>query len=253
MTAWDTETFLIEEYVPAPELVCVSFDDGRLLSAKTGASEMDKYLSGDEVLIGHNTAFDLAVLCMRNRALVPEVFEKYRRGQIRDTRVREQILDKASGKLNEHRYSLKDLARRRLKKTLRKDQWRLGYQSLVSTPIEKWPQGARDYAIQDAVTTRAVHDNQGDGLPGELEHALGAWAMYLMGTSELRGNLVHANFGCLKSGNISKLESIRDQLIERDVTTDITSFMSKRFATFVFNVRRNIGAEILTWGAWGRG
>src|SRR5712692_716410 len=108
MLAWDTETCLIEEYVPAPELVCVSFDTGELLGAREGAARMEELLNGNEVLIGHNTPFDVSVLCARDSRLVPLCARAYRDGRLRDTRTREQQLDYVAGTLQSHRYALKD-------------------------------------------------------------------------------------------------------------------------------------------------
>jgi DNA polymerase-1 len=64
------------------------------------------------------------------------------------------------GKVRAKGYSLFDLAVRRLGVRLDKDTWRMRYHELWDIPLEEWPQGARDYADADAVTTLRIYEAQ---------------------------------------------------------------------------------------------
>jgi len=245
MLAWDTETCLIEEYVPAPELVCVSFDDGSLLDAREGAARMEELLNGNEVLIAHNAPFDLAVLGMRSRRLLPGITRAYMDSRIHCTKSRAQVRDCLDGALGDHKYSLKDLAKRHLHRMLKKDQWRLGYAALKDIPITDWPEGARIYAVTDAVIAKELHTAQGPELPEDKYHAYASWLMYIMHTPELRGAFLINND--TRGFPITQIDKIREEMMVRDLTTDLTPMMGKKFMSFVYRVSYNLVREAFTW------
>src|SRR5579859_5554839 len=89
-----------------------------------------RYLREEKLLIGHNIAFDLAVLAHEDPSLLPLIFQAYVRGRIRDTGIRQQLIDIAKGQLRFHadedgeivktEYHLADLVRRHFGQVLDK-------------------------------------------------------------------------------------------------------------------------------------
>jgi DNA polymerase-1 len=124
-------------------------------------------------LIGHNIAYDLAVLVAQFPRFLRPVFEAYKENRISDTMLRQKLLDNAIGRFRGYRvektgplkkgekpyrwisygYSLDDCYFRLTKKRLDKDTWRLRYGELRDLPLELWPEGAREYPILDAQAT----------------------------------------------------------------------------------------------------
>lgn len=98
--AVDTETFLIEAGILAPELVCVSAAervDGRirlhLFDHDNGIRFFESLLLDDAVtLIFHNAPFDLAVFGRAAPHLMPLIFRALAIGRIADTQTREQLI-----------------------------------------------------------------------------------------------------------------------------------------------------------------
>jgi DNA polymerase I-like protein with 3'-5' exonuclease and polymerase domains len=157
--------------------------------------------------VNQNIVFDLGVVCAAYPALLPLVFEAYDEGLIEDTMIREQLLDIAAGSLGwvrgavsprgtkiKRAYTLKDMAKRRLNVDMDKTTWRLGYASLVDVPLADWPQGAKDYAIDDTGIALQVYLSQRDELledgiedvPNSIEQARAHWALHLMSTWGIR-------------------------------------------------------------------
>lgn len=100
---FDTETCLFRAGCMAPEAVCFTWqvpgeepgimhaEDLRALPTIRG------WLEGTELLVGHNVAYDFAVLCAQWPELIPLVFKAYDDDRITDTKVRQQLLDIAAG------------------------------------------------------------------------------------------------------------------------------------------------------------
>jgi len=133
------------------------------------------------VLIGHNIAYDLAVTAAQYPELIPAIFEMYEQGRVRDTMIRQKLLDIAQGifrgfmappskeDLKQGRkkgkwvalnYSLDDCYYRYTKKRLDKDTWRLEYERLRDLPLSEWPEGAKEYPLKDTDATWVVYWNQ---------------------------------------------------------------------------------------------
>lgn len=157
--------------------------------------------------VNQNIVFDLGVVCAAYPALLPLVFEAYDEGLIEDTMIREQLIDIAAGSLGwvrgavsprgtkiKRAYTLKDMAKRRLNVDMDKTTWRMGYASLVDVPLSQWPQGAKDYAIDDTAIALQVYLSQRDELledgiedvPNSIEQARAHWALHLMSTWGIR-------------------------------------------------------------------
>lgn len=194
--AFDTETFRFGPGRKAPPLVCVSLATGKtdrillhwkdspeiveelLTPEKTTDGSSGAVSSGGYILIGHNVAYDFAVLAAEFPRLLPLIFKAYEDGRIRDTMLRQQLLDiavgwfrgrwlKRPGKDGKqeafwqvHGYGLDDITWRHLKIKLEKTEWRLRYSEFRDIPIPLWPEGARKYAKDDAGATLGVHDVQ---------------------------------------------------------------------------------------------
>lgn len=206
----DLETHLIKPGMIMPRMVCLTFaqhdlSDGIFLRDE-GLRKAKRWLKED-TFVGQNICFDLGVLCAEDEEFIPLVFQALDEGRIRDTLIRQKLLDNATGELKflfdeesqEYRqanFSLQNLVKRHLNKFLPKgeDTYRKRYNELDGVPLDQWPQKAIDYAIGDAIDTLAVYDCQqkiidvdhdGD-LPGEASTMQAAWALHLMGAWGLR-------------------------------------------------------------------
>lgn len=157
--AFDTESWLIEPGKLAPELVCVqwSVDGGppRMIHRDRAYSTVKAWLEGDDLIVGHNVAYDLAVIGTQWPDLLPAIFAKYDRDQITDTLLREQLLRIALGTFRKEivngeavpvKYSLADCIRRHFGRHLKKEGWRLFYRAFDTViDISMWPRVAEDF------------------------------------------------------------------------------------------------------------
>lgn len=164
--AFDTETALITAETITPALACVSYFDGEnsgLLhwtESQPWLEETLRNATKECPLVGHNIVFDLAVIANEFPNLLPLVFDALDRDAIRDTVIREKLINIASGDPKTFRYSLKDLVKKYFNQELDKDEWRLGYGKLRSLPLASWPAGARVYPVKDAVVTGKLYEAQ---------------------------------------------------------------------------------------------
>jgi len=199
--AIDTETELIRPGCLAPKLVCLSWafvseTTGSIVSGVAKDPEDIERTFGQWIngaanytngvrIIGHNTAYDMAVLGSYNPAWLHLMFKAYERGNINDTKIRQQLIDIADGSFwkNKKRggYSLKSLAEKHLKIEIDKgaDTWRLRYGELLHVDLDDWPDEAKEYAIKDAEVTYEVFCSQGT-VTNSKEQTANAWALHLM-------------------------------------------------------------------------
>lgn len=164
MLALDTETFLIAPGLLAPPLVCVSLSDGADadLYTSNSASEMLTAIGAmQEKIVGHNIAYDMAVLAEQYPELRPQIWSLYEQDRITDTGIRQRLIDIAHGDLRRKGYSLAALVERHLRIELPKaDTWRLRYAELADVPLLAWPPEAKQYALDDAHATWHVWQAQ---------------------------------------------------------------------------------------------
>lgn len=180
--AWDTETALFGPGRRAPKLSCVSWmQDGELglLSYRDCLPWfLEKLKDPNTLHVGHNVAYDMAVIAAEHPELLPWIFRAYAENRVTDTMLRQQLLDNAVGKFRGywtecldsegHRdekwvpiyYSLDACYHRYTKKHLDKDTWRLRYGELREVPLDMWPAGAQTYPLDDAKSTKLVYDAQ---------------------------------------------------------------------------------------------
>lgn len=209
LLAFDTETHLITPGNLAPRLVCMSTYDGEegdLFTRDEAIERFAEMITDDSLtLIGHNVAYDMAVMAAAEDALLSAIFEAYADGRVKDTKIREQLSFIAQGRLQfdfvekvKHpSFSLAACVRRNLNEHLEKeDTWRLRYAELDGVPLEDWPADAAVYALDDAQKTFEVYVqqerlwNQGKpmalGITNEDEQVRAAWALHLMSCWGLR-------------------------------------------------------------------
>jgi hypothetical protein len=177
--AFDTETWLIQPGLLAPPLVCGSYAIDPILHDLHGAETediMDKVetrrafrqvLEGPSVLVGHNLAYDLGVMCADDPTLVPLVFAKLERDEAFDTMLAEKLIQIHEGTLGDGHsssgsgFSLEELGRKylgsdRAAEKSGPDAWRLRYAELDGIPLDQRPEAARAYPIRDARETYDV-------------------------------------------------------------------------------------------------
>lgn len=219
LISWDLETHIIKPGLLTPRMVCLSYAErdqepgdtpgplvvSGLVLREEGLVFIERWLRDDDVvLLGHNITFDLGVVAAERPELLPLIFEKYEKGLVRDTLTNQQMLDIASGEMKyyvdedgepKHTvYTLAALAYRLLKKFLvKKDTWRLKYALLDGVPLADWPEDAKKYAIDDAVTTLEVFEKQMEiagvpEIPNAKEQFKAAWSLHLMSAWGVRTN-----------------------------------------------------------------
>ena len=184
----DTETHLIYAGRLAPPLVCVQIahDDAPPAIFLASDPELPALLvcALQHRVVGHNIAYDLAVLCNRFPSLWPHVWLAYDDGRVGDTLYAAQLFDIAHGKLGK-KYSLKDLAKIYAGMDLSKgdDSWQLRYHTLEAVPVARWPKEAVQYALLDVEATRKVwlelsHNGQKE-IPTLAHQCRAYWALHL--------------------------------------------------------------------------
>jgi DNA polymerase-1 len=232
---WDCESHLIKPGCAAPRLVCVSTvsESGKtgLFDRASGLQLMRQVLEDKSVIVvGHNVFYDLGVLCAEDPAVfVPLVFKAFDDFRVRDTIIRQQLIDIATGNLKyrldpdtdtyvKTGYTLADLVLRLLGRVLPKeDTWRLKYALLDGVPIKDWPADARKYAIDDSVATREVYFKQADlagnggVIPTEERATRDAWALWLMSAWGVRtdGKAVAKLKGELEAEQAEAVEKLK--------------------------------------------
>lgn len=214
--AFDTETFLFAPEYLAPRIVCLTYAFRRdrkveryLTSNGDGDTLFDDCKDlltlGEHRLVGHNVAFDLAVIAENFPALEPLIWDKLEAGEITDTMIREMLLNLSThgavdnlelddGTSLRLSYHLSDLvlARLGIDRSASKtgpDIWRLNYHTLDGKPGRRYPKEASEYALDDAEDTLRVYEDQcedrqtDDGYASygsQGFHTMAAFALYLI-------------------------------------------------------------------------
>lgn len=176
--AFDLETYRFRPGCMAPRPVCLSYAHGTTKGIKVGR-EIKAYahsifqhaLEGHAVIVGHSVSFDMAVLLAHVPELAPMVWDLYGQGLVRCTLVREKLLDIANAthggewdpKLErkiKKSYSLEAIVKRKFGRDRDKETWRTSYADLAQVELGLWPQGAIDYAVDDATDTLEIYQEQ---------------------------------------------------------------------------------------------
>lgn len=175
----DTETRLFSPGNMAPEIICLSWAEGNesgLMLAKDIDAWLEPLLDlaieGKLQFVGQYIAYDFGCLLEHHPRLGPKIWATYDAGAVNDTRIREQLLDihdgvlrfwqPTPGVLKAKNYSLGHVVLNRFKHELDKTTWRTGYSQFANVPLDQWPEGAKRYAIDDAVWTLRLFYDQSD-------------------------------------------------------------------------------------------
>jgi DNA polymerase I len=185
--AFDTETYLIAPGRLAPRLVCASFAESKgvvLLPAGDALAYFRDLLENPNVrLIGHNVAFDMAVMIHADPSLAPRIFDAYSKDRVVCTQVNE-TMDWIGSRAGTQSFSLAACAKRHLDVEMAgkagEDAWRFRYRELEGIPVKDWPIEARSYALLDARYTYDVWQAQ-DRWPDLHNQVRAAFALHLMG------------------------------------------------------------------------
>lgn len=205
--SFDTETKLIRPGLLAPPLVCASTalasDSYGLFHHTEARPFVEKMLGGDELLVGHHIAYDMAVIAAKWPDLLPLIFDVYAADRVSDTGIREKLnhialgvyrrFEHSDGSWEKLNYALEDLARRHLGVVMEKGGWQLRFGELMDVPLALWPEEASEYAIGDAVITLEVWKKQEQDrqyLEDEFRQARSEFWLYLMSCWGLRTDLV---------------------------------------------------------------
>ena len=201
--AYDTETDLISPGRAAPPLACLSYvtEEGAegLVNRHDALPLFERWLDEKRTFVGQNIAFDMGVMAAEYPHLLPRIFDSYDAGRVKDTKIRQQIVDiamgcyrgftKDNGEKVRYDYSLAALAKRFLGIVLDKDTYRMGYGALRDIPISLWPEGAQKYALDDArVTATLFRTQQQDEqwMPDEAHRMRSCWWQHLTATWGIR-------------------------------------------------------------------
>ena len=233
LIGFDFETYLIEPGVLAPRAVCLSLAGSgtpptylpkdtdtwwRSVDSGWEAVFHARHTRGifsnlfgdlDVTLVAHNLSFDLGVLIKKEPSLIAEVFAMMEKGRLRDTLIREKLINVAYGKLDfdpdtrkRSQYSLAGLVLKYFKEDISAskvgDSWRLRYNELDFVPLQEWPLEALVYSAQDSTWARLLFERQtrtptsvvvgttshqlhkDDLVTNELEQTAAALALHLM-------------------------------------------------------------------------
>lgn len=171
IVAFDTETALIRPALLAPPLVCLTWqspgEEAQIAHVSDAEPILRQWLESDVILVGHNVAYDLAVIAQRFPHLDSLIIKACDEDRVTDTMIRQWLLDGAGGvyrgrtddkgKYFAYEYTLEALARRNTDLRLFKDGWRLSYAEFIDTPLPEWPRRARE--VQEAARPRVAELN----------------------------------------------------------------------------------------------
>lgn len=173
--AFDTETALIRPALLAPPLVCLTWQrpglEPRIVDSGNAKLYVAEWLRDQQTLIvGHNVAYDLAVVGAAYPDLLPAIFAAYDADRVTDTGLREKLIDIARGTYRgrvvgnghwiKHEYSLEALAKRCAGIEIQKDAWRLSYGEFLGLPLAKWPARAREIQAQAKERLASLPDDE---------------------------------------------------------------------------------------------
>lgn len=236
--SWDLETHLINETYPAPIghqgpapiPVVMAYKEGKQ-SAQLTQDDMGTFVydwleDDDIVLLGQNLPFDFGCVIEHLNVPIELVFEKYNKGLVRDTMIREQLLALATGEAVRDpgkRYDLGSMVKKYLKKDISEskseDAWRLRYSELYDVPLDEWPQEAIDYPLDDVTHTLKVfaaqHKQRELFQSNELAQTRAAFDLHLITLNSPRVDPKQVE--AFKEAHIHQVEAARAPLIKAGV------------------------------------
>lgn len=211
---FDSETFTFRDGLMAPPPVCFQFkrdnEEPFILLAKEGSDFLEKELRNPEtIFVLQNGPYDWAVLAAYRPDLIPLIFKAHDDKRVRDTKIRQQLIDISFGLKKVHsavfawrrgEWVRQDvslagsaafpdskglvyyyLGKDRSADKNDPDSWRLRYGELAGIPPHKWPKKAYQYAIDDVEDLKAVFEAQGpELLVNEFEQVRKAFDLQLV-------------------------------------------------------------------------
>lgn len=229
--AIDLETWLISPACLAPHPVSIAWADIHAPEVVTLRLWSDPCVLGElreilrEGLVGHNIAFDMAVLVQWYPQLREPIWQAYREGRILDTMIACRLADVAADNVQD-RYSLADCCKRLLGVDVEgkygPDAWRLRYAELTEVPVAQWPEAAAQYARLDVTYTARLWREVGRQATDEFQ-ARAAWALHLSSAWGLRTDpvAVTALEASLGATMVERDKALREHgILRRDGSKD---------------------------------
>lgn len=250
--AFDTETVQIGPGQVTPDLVCVTAATYLELGGKIGETktslrsvadndilEMLEWIFEDEenvTLVGHNVAFDLAVINRAFPQLRSKIFKALADERVTDTRIREKLINLSThgnldmieapdGSTRPIKYSLATLGGKYLG-TDRSDEkdgddiWRLHYEELIDFESQHFPEEAAEYAVQDALDTLEVYKEQE---AFKLEHRASTETEYLHTAASFGLQLMTERGMAIDPEKVAEIEEMLEQELDESKMRKIVS------------------------------
>lgn len=149
------------------------------------------WLLAQDDLIAHNAAFDLGVVVQASPTTMPAVWEAVDNDRIVCTMAVEKLWriarDEVIGGCGLAECVAKHLGGD-VEGKRGGDSWRLRYQELEDTPVEQWPEAARDYAYGDAEWVHELWETTYRTWPSPdtFRQVRADWALHLCGAHGIR-------------------------------------------------------------------
>ncbi len=208
---WDTETGLVAPGRVAPPLVCLSYQSDKKKGLVKQAKAVKLYrqwlLDDSVILVGHNIAFDNAVMWQHDPSLRELIWAKYDKGLMLCTMVYAKLhfIATREGFSGGNSFKLSDATKHFLGIDVEgkkgEDVWRLKYHQLINVAIDHWPEAAKSYALNDATHAYNVMlaalrspkiysvellDKWHTVWPDSIEQTRYDWALHLIGCWGIR-------------------------------------------------------------------
>lgn len=227
------------------DLVCAGFFEpatGRrwVLDAVDTVGELEYRIGAGYTFLNHNIAYDWFTVRQAAGWAWHRIYALYNEGRIRDTLVRQQLLDvrdgcasdsddeddgaarvvfrKKNGVLVKSGLSQADLElyyfdRDRSAEKKDPSAWRMRFGELRGRIVLQYPQEAVDYVVRDISGAFEIYEAQGGGrLPDEGRQAMSALALYKIERRGMGVNLPRV--ASLKASATARYESVRQKMGE---------------------------------------
>lgn len=166
-TGIDFETFLIGNESVFPKPVCLSWYDGTetgLLNRAESESYLHEILTKKELIVAHNAVFECGVTITHFPDLKNMVFDALDNNLIYCTYINEALWNVQREK-KVYKLALDGLVKHYFDTDISAakndpDAWRLRYSELDDIPIDKWPEAAKQYAIDDSIWAYRLKEKQ---------------------------------------------------------------------------------------------
>jgi hypothetical protein len=183
--AFDYETFLIQPYLLAPPIVCMSvaIDDEEaivyhVLDSRLRALLVEALTTPGCMMVAHNAAYEAVCTMAKWPELTELLFAKLDAGEIYCTLLGEKLISIGEGD-HDKEFGLDDcLERHGIDLPVDKEcHWRLRYGLLATTPCELWPQDAWDYSVLDAEAARQLYRSQVERYSKYIHDCTARWTV----------------------------------------------------------------------------